>query len=55
MSNCTISVVVLVMNPKIEQMIVPIVLELQTLSTPATKEVIMDTALGGTWVNMNPR
>ena len=55
LSNRTISVVVLMMNPKIEQMIAPIVLELQTLPTPATKEVVMDTALGGTWVNRNPR
>ena len=51
----TIPVVALMMNLMIEQMISPIVLELQTLSTPATKEVFMDAALGGTWVNRNPR
>ena len=53
--NRTIPVVALMMNPKIEQMIAPIVLDLQTLSMPATKDVVMDTALGGTWVNRNPR
>ena len=53
--NWTIPVVVLMMNPKIEQMIAPIVLELQTLSTPATKDVVRDSALGGTWAKRNPR
>ena len=47
MSNRTISVVVLMLKPKIEQMIV-----LQMLFTPVTEEFLADSASGGAWVNM---
>ena len=43
------------MKPSIDQRTSPVVLNPQTLLTPAKKEVVVDTALGGTWVNMNPR
>ena len=39
------------MNPGIDQGIAPILLVPQTLLAPATKEVFVDTASGGTWVN----
>ena len=55
LSNRTIPVVVLMVNPNIEQMIAPIVLEPHMLSTLSTKEVVVDADLGGTWVNMTPQ
>ena len=55
MSNQTIPVVVLTINPRINQRIAPIVLEPQTLLTNAMKEAATDTASGGTWVNRTPR
>ena len=50
LSNRTIPVVVLMVKPKIEQMIV-----LHMLFTPVTKEVVADAASGGVWVNMTPQ
>ena len=55
MSNQTILVVFSTMNPMIDQMIAPIVLVPQTFLTPATNEFVVDTALGGAWVNRSPR
>ena len=55
LSNRTNHVVVLMMNPKIEQMIAPIVLAPQMLLAPKTKEVVVDAALGSTWFNRTPR
>ena len=55
LSNRTNPVVVLMVNPKIEQMIAPIVLAPQMLLAPTTKEVVVDTALGSTWFNRTPR
>ena len=54
-SNRTIPVVVPTMKPSIEQRIAPIVAVPQTLFTPETKEVVVDAASGGTWVNRTPR
>ena len=54
LSNRTIPVVVLKMNPRIGQRIDTIVVSLQTLLTPTTKKVVADAALGGTWVNRTP-
>ena len=51
LSNRTIPAVVPTMNPRIYQNITPILLTPQTLLTPATKEVIADTASGGAWDN----
>ena len=39
------------MNPRIDQIIAPILVVPQTLLTPAIKEVVVDAALGGAWVN----
>ena len=55
MSSWTISVVIPVMNPKIYQSIALIVLEPKAFLTPATKEVVADTELGGVWVNSSTR
>ena len=55
LSNWTIPVVVLTINPSIDQRIAPIVLAPQTLLTTATNEVVADVALGGTLVNRNPQ
>ena len=43
------------MQPGIDQGIVPFALVPQTLLAPTTKEVVTDLALGGTWINRNPR
>ena len=51
MSNRTIPVVVLMMNPRIYQKIGPIVVAPQMLLTPAMKELVADAASGGVWVN----
>ena len=52
LSNQTIPVVILTMNPRIEQRTALIVVAHQTLLTPSTKEVFVEVASGGTWVNM---
>ena len=43
------------MKPGIDQGIAPIILVPQTLLMPATKEVVADTASGGTCMNRTPR
>ena len=55
LSNRSIPVVVPMTNLMIDQRIAPIILEPQTLLTPATKEVAADAASGGTWVNKTLR
>ena len=55
LSNWTIPVVVPKMNPRIDQRIAPILIVPQTILMPSTKEVVVDTASGGTWVNRTPR
>ena len=55
LSNRTLPVVVPTMYPVIDYRIVHIVGASQTLSTPATKEVIVDASSGNAWVNRNPR
>ena len=54
LSNWTIPVLLPEMKPGIDQGIVPIVLAPQTLLTPATKEVVVDTASGSAWINRTP-
>ena len=49
--NRIISATFLMMNPRINQSIAPIVVAPQTLLTPDTKEVFVDAASGGAWVN----
>ena len=53
LSNQTIPVFFPKTNLNIEQSIASILLEPQTLLTPATKEVSSDAELGGAWVNRN--
>ena len=55
LSNRTLPVVVLTMNPRIYPKIVPIVVATQTLLTPEMKEVVADAACGSTWVNRTQR
>ena len=55
LSNRTVPVVFLTMNPSINQRIAPFVVAPQTLLAPATEEVVTDTALGGAWTNRTPR
>ena len=55
LSNRTIPVVVLTMIPMIDQSIPPIAMTPQTLLTPATKEVVAETASGRAWVNRTPQ
>ena len=55
MSNQTIHVLPLAINPGIDQGIALIVLLPQTLLSPATEKVVADMASGGAWVNRNPR
>ena len=50
----TLPVVVLTMNPSIDDSIAPIGEDSQTLLMPMTKEVVADAACGGAWVNRNP-
>ena len=50
LSNQTIPVVLLTMNPRIDQRITPIVVAAHTLFTPVTKEVVAHTPLGGAWL-----
>ena len=47
LSDRTIPVIVLTMNPGIEQIIAPIVVTPQALLVPAMKEVVADAASGG--------
>ena len=51
LSNQTIPVVFLTMNPSIDQSIDPIVIAPQTLLMTTMKEVVSDAALGDAWVN----
>ena len=51
LSNRTIPVLPLPMNPSIDQGIAPIILSPQTLLTSARKEVIVDAALCSAWVH----
>ena len=51
LGNRTLSVVVPTMNLMIDDRIVTIVGASKTLLTPATKEVVVDTVSGDTWVN----
>ena len=53
--NRTIPVVVPTMNLRIDKRIAPLVVAPQTLLIPATKEVVVDAALGGAWINSTPR
>ena len=55
LSNWTIPVVVPTMNLRIDKRIAPLVVAPQKLLTPATKEVVVDAALGGAWINSTPR
>ena len=55
LSDRTIPVVVLKMNPRIDQRIAPIVMEPHTILTPAAKKVVANTASGVAWVNRNPQ
>ena len=43
------------MKPGIDQGIVTIILDPQTLLAPATKEVVTDAALGVAWINRTPQ
>ena len=51
LSNRILPVVVPKMNPRIDNRIAPIVGASQTISKPATKEVVADAACGGAWFN----
>ena len=51
LSNQIIPDVVLTMNPRIYQKIVPIVVAPKTLLTPATEEVFADAESGSVWIN----
>ena len=53
LSNRTLFVVFPTIKPGIYQRIAPIIVAPQTLSMPATKEVLADAALGRAWVNRN--
>ena len=53
--NRTLPVVVLTMNLSIDGRIAPILGASQTLSEPATKEVVVYAECGGEWVNQTPR
>ena len=55
LSNRTILVLTLTMNPVIDLEIALVVLVPQTLLTPATKEVVADVVSGGAWKNRTPR
>ena len=55
LSNRTLPVVVPTMNLRIDNRIVPIVGDFQTLFTPATKEVVADAECSSTWVDWTPR
>ena len=55
LSNRTIPVLSATMNPGIDKGIAPIIVALQMLLMPETKEVIADAALGGTWKNRTPQ
>ena len=51
LNNWTLPVVVPTINQRVDDRIVPIGGASQTLSTYATKEVVVDTTCSGVWVN----
>ena len=51
LSNRTLTVFVLMFKSRIDYMIAPIGADSQALLTPTTKEAVMDTVSGDTWVN----
>ena len=55
LSNRTLPVVVLTINPRIDDIIAPLGGASQALLIPATKEVVTDVASGGVWVNRSPQ
>ena len=54
MSNRTLPVVIPKMNPSIENRIAPIGRAYQTPLMPVMKEVVVDAACGGAWINRTP-
>ena len=54
LSYWTIPVFTPLINQEMDQGIAPLILAPQTLLTPTAKEVVVDAASGGAWINRTP-